>query len=39
MLVTGDLWVTPSLQVIINPTYNPSTESVVVPGLKFRFFL
>ena len=39
MLVTGDLWVTPTLQVIINPTYNPTTESVVVPGLKFRFFL
>lgn len=39
LLVTSDLWVTPNLQVIVNPTYNPGTESVVVPGLKFRFFL
>ena len=27
-----------SLQVITNPTYYPGTESVIVPGLKFRFF-
>lgn len=39
MLITNDLWVTPSLQVIVNPTYNPDTESIIVPGLKFRFFL
>ena len=39
MLVTSDLWVTPNLQVIVNPTYNPGTESIIVPGLKFRFFL
>jgi carbohydrate-selective porin OprB len=39
LLVTGDLWVTPSLQVIRNPTYNPGTRSVVIPGIKLRFFL
>jgi porin len=39
ILVTGDLWVTPNLQVIVNPTYNSSTKTVIVPGLKFRFFL
>jgi hypothetical protein len=38
VLVTEDLWVTPSLQVIINPTYNPTTESIIVPGLKARLF-
>jgi carbohydrate-selective porin OprB len=39
ILVTGDLWVTPNLQIIVNPNYNLSTESVIITGLKFRFFL
>ena len=39
MLVTNDLWVTPGIQIIWNPAYNSNTDAVVLPGLKFRFFL
>ncbi|TDJ46180.1 MAG: hypothetical protein E2O50_00310 [Gammaproteobacteria bacterium] len=39
ILLTQDLWITPNLQFIINPTFNPNTDSIVIPGFKFRFFL
>ena len=39
ILLTEDLWITPSLQYVLNPTFNPSADSIVMPGIKFRFFL
>jgi hypothetical protein len=39
ILLTEDLWITPNLQFVINPTFNSNTDSIVLPGFKFRFFL
>lgn len=39
LLLTPDLWITPQIQYIIDPSLNPTTDSIVVPGLKFRLFL
>jgi hypothetical protein len=38
LLVTPDLWVTPGVQFIINPSRNFSTDFVAIPQLKFRLF-
>jgi hypothetical protein len=38
LLVTPDLWVTPGVQFIINPSRNKSTDFVAIPQLKFRLF-
>ena len=38
ILLTEDLWITPNLQYVINPTFNPNTDSIVITGFKFRFF-
>jgi len=39
LLLTPDFWITPQIQYIIDPTFNPTTNSILIPGLKFRFFL
>ncbi|MGI9309051.1 MAG: carbohydrate porin, partial [Gammaproteobacteria bacterium] len=39
VLVTKDLYFTPSVQYIRNPTFNADTNDLWVPGLKFRLFL
>ncbi|MCZ6539250.1 MAG: carbohydrate porin [Chloroflexi bacterium] len=39
ILLTQDLWITPSLQFVVNPTFNAAANSIVIPGLKFRWFL
>ncbi len=39
LLLTPDLWITPQVQYIVNPSFNPTTDSILIPGLKFRFFL
>ena len=38
LLLTPDLWVTPGLQFIWNPAFNPDATFVAVPQLKFRLF-
>ncbi len=39
ILLTPDLWITPGVQFVVNPTFNPSTDSVVIPQFKLRLFL
>lgn len=36
LLVTPNLWVTPGFQFIMNPSLNPSADSVFIPHIKFR---
>ena len=38
ILVTPDLWITPGVQLIFNPTFNPSADFVAIPQVKFRAF-
>ncbi len=38
ILLTPDLWVTPGVQLIFDPTFNPSTDFVAIPQFKFRVF-
>ncbi len=38
LLLTPDLWITPGVQLIFNPTYNPSTDFLAIPQFKFRAF-
>ena len=38
LLVFPQLWVTPGLQVHINPVDNPNTKAIWLPLLKFRVF-
>jgi len=37
-LFAEDLWVTPNLQVIFNPTYNTAKNVLAVGGIKLRLF-
>ena len=39
ILLTPDLWITPGVQLIRDPTFNTSTDFVAVWQLKFRVFL
>ena len=39
ILLTPDLWLTPGVQVLFNPTFNPAVSSVTVPQIKLRLFL
>ena len=36
MLVTPNLWVTPGLQVVFNPSFNPGANTIYIPDIKFR---
>ena len=38
ILLTPDLFVTPGVQFIVNPTFNPDTDFVVIGQVKFRLF-
>jgi hypothetical protein len=38
LLLTPDLWITPGAQLIVEPTFNPSTDLVAIPQFKFRAF-
>ncbi len=38
LLLTPDLWITPGLQLIFDPAFNPSEDSVGIYEFKFRFF-
>lgn len=35
---TPDIWITPGIQLIVEPTFNPSTDLVAIPQFKFRAF-
>ena len=36
MLVTPNLWITPGLQVVYNPSFNPGVDTIYIPDIKFR---
>jgi len=36
MLVTPNLWITPGLQVVYNPAFNPGVDTIYIPDIKFR---
>ena len=38
ILFASDLWVTPNLQLIFNPTYNTTKTVLAVGGIKLRLF-
>ncbi|MBT8469398.1 MAG: carbohydrate porin, partial [Deltaproteobacteria bacterium] len=38
ILFAEDLWVTPNLQLIFNPTYNTTKTVLAVGGIKLRLF-
>ena len=38
ILLTPDLWVTPGVQVIFDPSFNPDDDTIVIGQLKFRLF-
>ena len=38
LLLTPDLWITPGLQFIIDPTFNPAEAYILVAQFKLRLF-
>jgi hypothetical protein len=38
-LLTPDLWVTPGVQVVVNPSFNPGQDAIAIAQLKRRMFL
>jgi hypothetical protein len=36
ILLTPNLWITPGIQVVFDPSLNPTTDVIVIPHLKFR---
>lgn len=36
LLVTPNLWITPGLQVVFNPSFNPGVDTIYIPDIKFR---
>lgn len=38
LLLTPDLWITPGVQLIWNPSYNPDNDFIAVGSFKFRLF-
>ena len=38
ILLTPNVWVTPGVQVIFDPAFNPAEDFIAVPHIKFRFF-
>ena len=39
ILLTPDLWITPGVQLIWDPSFNPSADFLAIPQIKFRLFL
>ena len=38
ILLTPDLWITPGVQLIWDPSFNPTTDFLAIPQIKFRLF-
>jgi hypothetical protein len=38
LLLTPDLWITPGVQLIVDPSFNPNEDFVVIGQFKFRLF-
>jgi len=38
MLLTPDLWITPGMQLILDPSFNPDADAIFVAQFKFRLF-
>lgn len=38
ILLTPELWITPGVQLIWDPSFNPSTDFLAIPQFKFRLF-
>jgi hypothetical protein len=38
ILVTPDLWLTPGVQYVANPTFNPEIDRIWIPQIKFSLF-
>ena len=36
ILLTPNLWITPGIQILFNPSANPNTDVIAVPHIKFR---
>jgi hypothetical protein len=36
ILLTPNLWITPGIQVVFDPSLNPTTDEIIVPHFKFR---
>jgi hypothetical protein len=36
VLMTPNLWITPGLQVVYNPSFNPGVNTIYIPDIKFR---
>lgn len=36
ILLTQNLWITPGIQVVFDPSLNPTTDVIVIPHFKFR---
>ena len=39
ILLTPNMWVTPGLQVVFDPAFNPSSDVIAIPHIKFRIWL
>ena len=39
ILLTPDLWITPGVQLLIDPSFNPEEDLVGIATFKFRLFL
>ena len=38
MLITPDFWLTPGMQLILDPSFNPNEDSIFIAQIKFRLF-
>ena len=36
VLLTPNLWITPGIQCVFDPSLNPTVDSIVIPHFKFR---
>ena len=39
ILLTPNMWVTPGLQIVFDPAFNPSSNVIAIPHIKFRLWL
>ena len=39
ILLTPNMWVTPGIQVVFDPAFNPTEDAIVIPHIKFRIWL
>ncbi len=38
ILLTPNAWITPGLQILVDPAFNPTADVVTIPHIKFRVF-